>query len=106
MDNPYRPPELAPSSDPSPPREKRWAFLVLPILVPPAVHFLVRTQIPRDESVAHMAFVMVAIAVAFAWEISMVDRLRLTFWKSYLLVCALAVAIVVIALITAQVGSL
>ena len=99
--NPYTPPEVkTETSDSSPIFDRRSLFLLLPPLIPLAVHLIVRLFIPSDETLYLALFALGAIILAWGWAQSMIDRLRLSFWKSYLLACCVWGAVLVSAFLS------
>ena len=103
--NPYKPPEVhGDASDSSSTFDRRFLFLflLLPPLIPFAVHITVRIFIPSDETLYLALFTFGAIIPAWMWSQSMIDRLRLSFWKSYLLACCVWGAVVLSALLSPE----
>jgi hypothetical protein len=99
--SPYTPPKLGPeTSVTSPPFDRRFLFLLLPPLIPLAVHFTTRMFIPSDETLYLALFSLAAIIPAWIWSLSMIDRLRLPFWKSYCLACCVWLAVFVSAILS------
>ena len=56
-------------------------------MIPLAVHCVVRVFIPVSETRYHAMFTLGAIIPAWVWAQTMVDRLNLSFWKTYLAIC-------------------
>ncbi len=84
--NPYKPPEgKTETPDAASVFDRRLRFLLSPPLIPFAVHMIVRFFIPSNETLYLALFTLGAVIPALAWSMSMIDRLRLSFWKSYLL---------------------
>ena len=79
--------------------DRRIAFLLLPPLIPLLVHGVVRVIISADESLYHAMFRFWAIIPAWIWANTMVGRLRFSYWKTYLVTCAVWGAVVASALI-------
>ena len=99
--NPYTPPEVrTDTSDSSLTFDRRFLFLLLPPLIPFTVHITVRIFIPANETIYLALFTLGAIIPAWVWSQSMIDRLRLSFWKSYLLACCVWGAVLVAAFIS------
>jgi hypothetical protein len=90
--NPYATSDSSFNTVEDPHAKRPWAYLAVPLLIPPAVHMLERMWIPPTEDIAHLAFIGLALLIAWAWSISMVDRLKLSFWTSYVFVCGLCAA--------------
>lgn len=101
--NPYTPPQLPTDAlHSSPTWDRRFLFLLLPPLIPLAVHAIVRLFIPSDETLLQTLFALGSIIPAWAWSQSMIDRLRLSFWKSYLLACCVWGAVLVSAFLSQE----
>lgn len=85
--NPYTPPtepcEVASACN----FDRRFLFLLLPPLIPLAVHSVIRMFIPANESLYHGMFTLGALATSLIWAQTMIDRFRLSLWKSYLITC-------------------
>jgi hypothetical protein len=99
--NPYTPPDVrTDTSESSRSFDHRFLFLVLPPLIPFVVHSFVRAFIPADETLYLALFTLGAIIPAWIWSHTMIDRLRLAFWKSYLLATIVWGAVLASALIS------
>jgi hypothetical protein len=99
--NPYTPLEVRTDTSDSPTRfDRRFLFLLLPPLIPFAVHITVRIFIPSDETVYLAFFTLGVIIPAWMWSQSMIDRLRLSFWKTYFVACCVWGAVVVSAILS------
>ena len=86
--NPYTPPEIRDDHSGSLSAiDRRFLFLLLPPLIPSTVHMTVRIFIPAGETLYLALFTLGAIIPAWMWSQSMIDRLRLSFLKTYLLTC-------------------
>ena len=82
--NPYTPPNVpGDTSDSLPAFDRRFLFLLIPPLIPFVVHIIARIFIPADETLYLAMFTLGAILPAWIWSQTMIDRLRLSFWKSY-----------------------
>lgn len=103
MENPYEASNLPPESTSRPSPKKNWASLVLPIFVPPAVHLAARTQLAREEYLAHGLILLVGYLVASVWLLSMLDRLKLSLWKFLLMACPLWIALFLSMQLTAKI---
>lgn len=99
--NPYTPPEVTSDSpDPTSAFDRRFVFLLLPPLIPLIVHSVVRVFIPAEDTVDHAMFTLGAIIPAWIWSQTMIDRLRLPFWKSYVVACCVWGAVLVSSLMS------
>ncbi len=100
-ESPYTPPQV--HSDPSEvasPLDRRFLYLLLPPFIPFAVHGIVRIFIPSDEILYHALFTLGAMLPAWIWSQTMIDRLRWSFWKSYLLACCIGGAVLASAILS------
>ena len=96
--NPYSPPRQSCEAASRCNLEPRFLFLLLPPLIPLAVHGVVRWFIPANEVLYHFGFAVGAILVAWIWAYSMIDRLRLSFWKAYFMACGVCGVVLMSAL--------
>lgn len=88
--NPFTPPpDLPHDATRSTPKKHRIVFLLLPPLIPFIVHFIARFAFPPldSETLYHALFSLGPLAVAWIWAQSMLDRMHLSLWKSFLLAC-------------------
>ena len=83
--NPYAPPnDTNDSPRPEYAFDRRCAFLCLPPSIPLIVHAIVRLSIPVEETLYHGLFTLGAIIPSWFWSQTMIDRLRLSMWKTFL----------------------
>ena len=88
--NPFTPPhDTTRDTTRTSPPERRSVYLILPPIVPFGVHFIVRSISPPkdDETLYHALVIIGPVVVALIWAQSMLDRLHLPLWKSFLLAC-------------------
>jgi hypothetical protein len=72
----------------------------MPPLIPFIVHVIARLFIPADETLYHAMFTLAATIPAWLWSQTMIDRLRLSYWKAYLVVSCVWGAVLLSALMS------